>query len=160
MTEVSADSVICGLCGEPMPPGEQMFKYHGFSGPCPKPPCNLPFERVPQHHADPGFGPVPPKPNVIPICQTPDYPSDLKPERSARQDQNRDAQARQRARRRARVVSRRLELKPEWLDELEERGYLNPFKRTIAEAEVAAVRKFLGDHLLGGKHDSAPARRD
>lgn len=28
----------CELCGEPMPPGEQMFKFHGYSGPCPKPP--------------------------------------------------------------------------------------------------------------------------
>lgn len=28
----------CGLCGEPMPPGEEMFKFHGYSGPCPKPP--------------------------------------------------------------------------------------------------------------------------
>lgn len=28
----------CELCGEPMPPGEAMFKFHGFSGPCPKPP--------------------------------------------------------------------------------------------------------------------------
>ena len=28
----------CELCGEPMPPGEEMFKYHGYSGPCPKPP--------------------------------------------------------------------------------------------------------------------------
>ncbi len=27
----------CELCGEPMPPGEQMFKFHGYSGPCPKP---------------------------------------------------------------------------------------------------------------------------
>jgi hypothetical protein len=27
----------CGLCGQPMPPGEEMFKYHGYSGPCPKP---------------------------------------------------------------------------------------------------------------------------
>jgi len=27
----------CGLCGEPMPPGEEMFKHHGYSGPCPKP---------------------------------------------------------------------------------------------------------------------------
>lgn len=25
----------CELCGEPMPPGEKMFKYHGCSGPCP-----------------------------------------------------------------------------------------------------------------------------
>ena len=28
----------CGLCGEPMPPGEEMFKYHGYSGDCPNPP--------------------------------------------------------------------------------------------------------------------------
>lgn len=29
---------VCQLCGEPMPPGEEMFMYHGYSGPCPKPP--------------------------------------------------------------------------------------------------------------------------
>ncbi len=29
----------CVLCGEPMPQGEEMFKYHGYSGPCPKPPA-------------------------------------------------------------------------------------------------------------------------
>lgn len=28
----------CEVCGEPMPEGEEMFKYHGYSGPCPKPP--------------------------------------------------------------------------------------------------------------------------
>jgi hypothetical protein len=28
----------CDLCGEPMPEGEEMFKYHGYSGNCPKPP--------------------------------------------------------------------------------------------------------------------------
>jgi hypothetical protein len=28
----------CELCGEPMPEGEGMFKFHGYSGPCPKPP--------------------------------------------------------------------------------------------------------------------------
>ncbi len=28
----------CELCGEPMPAGEEMFKYHGYSGDCPKPP--------------------------------------------------------------------------------------------------------------------------
>lgn len=27
----------CQVCGEPMPEGEQMFTYHGYSGPCPKP---------------------------------------------------------------------------------------------------------------------------
>jgi hypothetical protein len=31
-------SAVCELCGEPMPDGEEMFKYHGYSGPCPKPP--------------------------------------------------------------------------------------------------------------------------
>lgn len=30
----------CDLCGEPMPPGEQSLRYHGFSGPCPKPPLS------------------------------------------------------------------------------------------------------------------------
>lgn len=28
----------CQLCGEPMPAGEEMFKFHGYSGPCPRPP--------------------------------------------------------------------------------------------------------------------------
>lgn len=27
----------CELCGEPMPAGEEVFKFHGYSGPCPKP---------------------------------------------------------------------------------------------------------------------------
>ena len=26
----------CELCGEPMPEGEAMFKFHGYSSPCPK----------------------------------------------------------------------------------------------------------------------------
>ena len=39
MSELSdAEKAICKLCGEPMPAGEEMFKYHGYSGPCPKPP--------------------------------------------------------------------------------------------------------------------------
>lgn len=33
-----SDAPTCALCGEPMPAGEEMFKYHGFSGPCPKSP--------------------------------------------------------------------------------------------------------------------------
>jgi IS5 family transposase len=78
---------------------------------------------------------------------------------SRRQHQNRLAKRRARARRRLRVVTRRIELQPEWLDALETRGYLNPFDRTIAKAEVEAVRKFLAANL-GGKHDFAPARRD
>lgn len=28
----------CKLCGNPMPVGEEMFRYHGYSGSCPKPP--------------------------------------------------------------------------------------------------------------------------
>lgn len=32
------DVAKCELCGEPMPPGETMFKFHGHSGPCPKEP--------------------------------------------------------------------------------------------------------------------------
>lgn len=37
----------CKLCGEPMPEGEEMFKYHGYSGTCPKPP--LPRQPVKTH---------------------------------------------------------------------------------------------------------------
>jgi hypothetical protein len=33
---------VCSLCGEPMPPGEEVFKFHGYSGPCPKPPLPCP----------------------------------------------------------------------------------------------------------------------
>jgi hypothetical protein len=33
---------VCKLCGEPMPEGEEMFFYHGYSGPCPKPPLEKP----------------------------------------------------------------------------------------------------------------------
>lgn len=29
---------VCEICGEPMPAGEEMFKFHGYSGPCPKSP--------------------------------------------------------------------------------------------------------------------------
>ena len=36
----------CQLCGEPMPEGEEMFNYHGYSGHCPKPPLkNSPSEK-------------------------------------------------------------------------------------------------------------------
>ena len=41
MTEIrseNSDAAKCRLCGEPMPAGEEMFNYHGYSGPCPKPP--------------------------------------------------------------------------------------------------------------------------
>ena len=32
------ETAKCEICGEPMPQGEMMFKFHGYSGPCPKPP--------------------------------------------------------------------------------------------------------------------------
>ena len=32
----------CELCGESMPAGEEMFKYHWYSGDCPKPPLPKP----------------------------------------------------------------------------------------------------------------------
>jgi hypothetical protein len=32
----------CELCGEPMPEGEEMFVYHGYSGACPRPPVPKP----------------------------------------------------------------------------------------------------------------------
>ena len=43
------DIAKCELCGEPMPPGEEMFKFHGYTGPCPKPPLPKHF---PQKVAD------------------------------------------------------------------------------------------------------------
>ena len=30
-----SEEAKCELCGEPMPVGEEMFNYHGHSGPCP-----------------------------------------------------------------------------------------------------------------------------
>lgn len=36
----------CEICGEPMPEGETMFKFHGYSGSCPKPP--LPKDAQPR----------------------------------------------------------------------------------------------------------------
>lgn len=35
----------CELCGAPMPEGETMFRFHGYSGPCPLPP--LPRQTLP-----------------------------------------------------------------------------------------------------------------
>jgi hypothetical protein len=32
------------MCGEPMPKGEEMFNYHGYSGPCPKEPLMQPHQ--------------------------------------------------------------------------------------------------------------------
>jgi hypothetical protein len=35
---MSDETPKCELCGEPMPAGEEMFKIHGYSCDCPKPP--------------------------------------------------------------------------------------------------------------------------
>lgn len=40
-----SEASICELCGEPLPPGEEMFKFHGYSGPCPKSPLTKPMTR-------------------------------------------------------------------------------------------------------------------
>jgi hypothetical protein len=42
MTQATDNVARCTLCGEPMPKGEEMFQYHGYSGPCPKPPLPKP----------------------------------------------------------------------------------------------------------------------
>jgi hypothetical protein len=42
--QIPAERPNCELCGDPMPPGEEMFKYHGYSGPCTKPPLWKPYE--------------------------------------------------------------------------------------------------------------------
>ncbi len=44
MDETMNEIPVCSLCGEPMPVGEEMFKYHGYSGDCPKPPLPTPTE--------------------------------------------------------------------------------------------------------------------
>ncbi len=40
------ERAVCSLCGEPMPPGEEVFKFHGYSGPCPNPPLPVPVKPV------------------------------------------------------------------------------------------------------------------
>lgn len=42
----------CELCGEPMPPGEEVFKFHGYSGECPKPPLPRPAKPSPEDTID------------------------------------------------------------------------------------------------------------
>ena len=41
-SHMTDDEARCELCGELMPPGETMFKFHGYSGPCPKEPLPKP----------------------------------------------------------------------------------------------------------------------
>lgn len=33
---MDSNVATCMLCGEPLPEGEQVFMYHGYSGPCPR----------------------------------------------------------------------------------------------------------------------------
>ena len=37
---------LCSIRGEPLPEGELMFKFHGYSGPCPKPPLLTTSQRA------------------------------------------------------------------------------------------------------------------
>lgn len=34
----------CAICCQPMPEGEEMFRFHGYSGPCPAPPAEPPAD--------------------------------------------------------------------------------------------------------------------
>jgi hypothetical protein len=45
---VVAETPLCGLCGHPMPDGEEIFQYHGYSGGCPKDqnPAQTPLEKI------------------------------------------------------------------------------------------------------------------
>lgn len=54
---------ICELCGEPLPKGEEMFRYHGYSCPCPKPPLQTVTEPDWQQQAR-AAGWVPPERNM------------------------------------------------------------------------------------------------
>lgn len=42
--DTPATTSVCELCGFPMPPGEEVFRYHGYSGPCPTPPTREQLE--------------------------------------------------------------------------------------------------------------------
>jgi hypothetical protein len=42
------NKALCTVCGEPMPENEQVFKFHGYSGPCPKPPLPLELPEAPR----------------------------------------------------------------------------------------------------------------
>ena len=36
LTRDDRKQAVCELCGEPMPPGEEMFRFHGFGTDCPR----------------------------------------------------------------------------------------------------------------------------
>lgn len=43
---MTSEQNLCEICGQPMPEGEEMFMYHGYSGDCPKPPLPSPPKEV------------------------------------------------------------------------------------------------------------------
>jgi hypothetical protein len=69
--------------------------------------------------------------------------SDLKPEKSARQDQNRDAADRRRERHKHARVVLRIVAERKWFDALEERGYLDPFTAATAPTCARRIETFL-----------------
>jgi hypothetical protein len=44
--ETMIEPTKCEICGESMPEGEEMFKFHGYSGPCPKPMLSIEQKRI------------------------------------------------------------------------------------------------------------------
>ena len=51
-SHMTDDEARCELCGELMPPNESMFKFHGYSGDCPKPPLPMPPSELDQLRAE------------------------------------------------------------------------------------------------------------
>ena len=46
---MSNERATCNICGHPMPPGEEMFKYHGYSSDCPRPFLKPPAQAKPTY---------------------------------------------------------------------------------------------------------------
>lgn len=72
------DKATCVLCGEPMPVGEEMFRYHGYSGPCPKP-RDPTDEKIPEIDLVLESTPIEAKSRRVPLSggkpETPDGPT-------------------------------------------------------------------------------------
>jgi len=64
------EAAKCNICGDPMPPGEEVFKHHGYSGPCPKPPLLLPHQRRVVQEKDELFKKAKDLSNFIGISET------------------------------------------------------------------------------------------
>lgn len=58
----------CELCGHPMPKGEEMFKYHGYSGPCPGDPMGLQEPSSNEAIRRDFEGWLPPRPHWTEVC--------------------------------------------------------------------------------------------